>query len=230
MTGGVDGGAAHHRPDQRLAHHADGPRHAVAGTRTSPSEMGIPLSMLPEIRSSLGGVRQRSASAGCCAGVPIAGDPRRPAGGHVRPGVPVGRRGQEHLRHRQLHADQHRHARRCRAKNGLLTTVCYKIGDQPTVYALEGSIAVTGSLVQWIRDNLGHDRLGAGDRGRWPRRSRTTAARYFVPAFSGPVRAVLARRRPRRDRRPDPVRQQGPHRPRGAGGHGLPEPARCSTR
>ena len=41
------------------------------------------------------------------------------------------------------------------SKNGLLTTVCYKIGDQPTVYALEGSIAVTGSLVQWLRDNLG---------------------------------------------------------------------------
>ena len=38
--------------------------------------------------------------------------------------------------------------------NGLLTTVCYKIGDQPTVYALEGSIAVTGSLIQWLRDNL----------------------------------------------------------------------------
>ena len=41
------------------------------------------------------------------------------------------------------------------SKNGLLTTVCYKIGDDPPVYALEGSIAVTGSLVQWLRDNLG---------------------------------------------------------------------------
>src|SRR3712207_7614192 len=41
------------------------------------------------------------------------------------------------------------------SKNGLLTTVCYKIGDNDTVYALEGAIAVTGSLVQWIRDNLG---------------------------------------------------------------------------
>src|SRR3712207_7693363 len=38
------------------------------------------------------------------------------------------------------------------SKNGLLTTVCYKIGDQPTVYALEGAVAVTGSLVQWLRD------------------------------------------------------------------------------
>jgi glycerol kinase len=40
------------------------------------------------------------------------------------------------------------------SKNGLLTTLGYKIGDQPAVYALEGSIAITGALVQWIRDNL----------------------------------------------------------------------------
>src|SRR5699024_3130523 len=39
--------------------------------------------------------------------------------------------------------------------NGLLTTVCYQIGADEPVYALEGSIAVTGSLVQWLRDNLG---------------------------------------------------------------------------
>ncbi|NEE43381.1 glycerol kinase, partial [Streptomyces sp. SID8455] len=39
--------------------------------------------------------------------------------------------------------------------NGLLTTVGYQIGDKPPVYALEGSIAVTGSLVQWMRDQMG---------------------------------------------------------------------------
>ena len=56
----------------------------------------------------LGGVRQhpRARRARRRAG---GGHPRRPAGGHVRPGLPLGRRGQEHLRHRQLHADQHRH-------------------------------------------------------------------------------------------------------------------------
>src|SRR5699024_11851260 len=42
-----------------------------------------------------------------------------------------------------------------RSENGLLTTVAYKIGENKPVYALEGSIAVTGSLVQWVRDNLG---------------------------------------------------------------------------
>ncbi len=40
------------------------------------------------------------------------------------------------------------------SKNGLLTTLGYKIGDQPAVYCLEGSIAITGALVQWLRDNL----------------------------------------------------------------------------
>ncbi len=40
------------------------------------------------------------------------------------------------------------------SKSGLLTTVCYKFGDKPAVYALEGSIAITGALVQWLRDNL----------------------------------------------------------------------------
>src|SRR5690606_41118692 len=42
-----------------------------------------------------------------------------------------------------------------RSEHGLITTVCYRIGDAPAVYALEGSVAVTGSLVQWLRDNLG---------------------------------------------------------------------------
>src|SRR6185295_14959600 len=41
------------------------------------------------------------------------------------------------------------------SKSGLLTTVCWKLGDAPVVYALEGSIAITGALVQWLRDNLG---------------------------------------------------------------------------
>jgi len=41
------------------------------------------------------------------------------------------------------------------SKSGLLTTLAYQFGDQPAVYALEGSIAITGALVQWLRDNLG---------------------------------------------------------------------------
>lgn len=70
------------------------------------------------------------------------------------------------------------------SENGLLTTVAYKLGDSPTHYALEGSIAVTGSLIQWLRDNLGIISssseietlaLSVPDNG----------GAYFVPAFSG---------------------------------------------
>jgi glycerol kinase len=70
------------------------------------------------------------------------------------------------------------------SRHGLLTTLAYKIGDQPAMYALEGSIAITGALVQWVRDNLGLITkspdiealaLSVPDNG----------GVYFVPAFSG---------------------------------------------
>ena len=94
------------------------------------------------------------------------------------------------------------------SKNGLLTTVGYKIGDQDAVYCLEGAIAVTGSLVQWLRDNLQHVQQRSRDRGAGTdcRRQRRRLLRAGV---LGPVRPVLAQRRPRRDRGPHPVRQQG---------------------
>ena len=61
--------------------------------------------------------------------------------------------------------------------NGLLTTVGYRIGDQKPVYALEGSIAVTGSLVQWMRDQMGLINTAAEIETLALARSRTTAAR-----------------------------------------------------
>jgi glycerol kinase len=70
------------------------------------------------------------------------------------------------------------------SKHGLLTTVAYKFGAQPVIYALEGSIAITGALVQWLRDNLGiiskasevEDLACTVD---------DNGGIYFVPAFSG---------------------------------------------
>jgi glycerol kinase len=67
---------------------------------------------------------------------------------------------------------------------GLLTTVGYKIGDKPAVYALEGSIAVTGSLVQWLRDNLGLIPT-APDIEALALSVDDNGGVYFVPAFSG---------------------------------------------
>jgi glycerol kinase len=71
-----------------------------------------------------------------------------------------------------------------RSGNGLLSTVCYKFGDQAPVFALEGSIAVTGSAVQWLRDQLGII-SGAAQSESLARQVDDNGGVYFVPAFSG---------------------------------------------
>lgn len=70
------------------------------------------------------------------------------------------------------------------SKYGLLTTLGYKIGPQPAVYALEGSIAITGALVQWLRDNLGLIQHSA-DVEVLAGSVEDNGGIYFVPAFSG---------------------------------------------
>ncbi len=70
------------------------------------------------------------------------------------------------------------------SKSGLLTTLGYKIGDQKAVYALEGSIAVTGALVQWLRDNLGLIQKSS-DVEALAKSVDDNGGVYFVPAFSG---------------------------------------------
>lgn len=70
------------------------------------------------------------------------------------------------------------------SRHGLLTTVAYQIGREPAAYALEGSIAIAGSLVQWLRDNIGliHDSPAIEDLARTV---PDNGGVYFVPAFSG---------------------------------------------
>ncbi len=70
------------------------------------------------------------------------------------------------------------------SRHGLLTTVAAKIGDQPATYALEGSIAITGALVQWLRDNLGLIKNSA-DVEALALSVPDNGDVYFVPAFSG---------------------------------------------
>jgi glycerol kinase len=70
------------------------------------------------------------------------------------------------------------------SESGLLTTLGYKIGEQKAVYALEGSIAITGALVQWLRDNLGLIEKSA-DVETLARTVEDNGGIYFVPAFSG---------------------------------------------
>lgn len=71
-----------------------------------------------------------------------------------------------------------------RSNSGLLTTVAYKFGDKPVCYALEGSVAITGALVQWLRDNLGL--IEKSEQIETLARSvADNGGVYFVPAFSG---------------------------------------------
>jgi glycerol kinase len=70
------------------------------------------------------------------------------------------------------------------SKHGLLTTVAYKFGKQPANYAMEGSVAITGALVQWLRDNLGLIR-SSDEIESLARSVEDNGGVYFVPAFSG---------------------------------------------
>ena len=117
------------------------------------------------------------------------------------------------------------------SKAGLLTTVCYKIGEHDAIYALEGSIAVTGSAVQWLRDQLGIikaaseiEALAATRRGHRRRLFRSGVLRT--------LRAVLAIGRARRDRRLVALPQPRPPRARDARGDLFPDAsrARCHGR
>ncbi|MTD16478.1 glycerol kinase GlpK [Nakamurella sp. YIM 132087] len=181
MTGGVDGGL--HVTDPTNAS-----RTLLMDLRTLSwdadiaADMGIPMSMLPEIRSSsevYGTVRAQ----GVLAGVPIAGilgDQQAATFGQacLSPGEAKNTYGTGNFMLINTGTEL------VPSKNGLLTTVCYKIGEQDTIYALEGSIAVTGSLVQWVRDNLGLI-AAAPDIEDLAKSVEDNGGAYFVPAFSG---------------------------------------------
>ncbi|MGH3897399.1 MAG: glycerol kinase GlpK [Pseudonocardiaceae bacterium] len=145
-------------------------------------EMGIPVSILPEIRSSsevYGKVRER----GTLAGVPIAGilgDQQAAMFGQACLSVGDAKNTYGTGNFLLLNTG----TEKVMSRNGLLTTICYQIGSQDPVYALEGSVAVTGSLVQWLRDNLGMISSAAEIEDAAATVADNGGA-YFVPAFSG---------------------------------------------
>ncbi len=145
-------------------------------------DMGIPMSMLPAIKSS-SQVYGLGREQGMLPGVPIAGilgDQQAATFGQAcfEPGTAKNTYGTGNFMLLNTGAE------RVPSRNGLLTTVCYKIGDQPPVYALEGSIAVTGSLIQWLRDNLGII-ASAPEVEELAKTVEDNGGAYFVPAFSG---------------------------------------------
>ena len=210
---------ARHRRQQRVAHDAVrhppqrlGPRAAGRAARArQPAAQGAPVE--PRVRRDRGRAVRRP-------------DPdrrrrRRPAERALRPGLLQGRAGQEHLRHRLLHADapgravrdleqrprDHRRGTTRRAK---------------PEYALEGSVFVGGAVVQWLRDGL--QAISASSEVAGARRERARQRRRGLRArLHRPGRALLGRRRARHHHRPD-ARQHGrPHRARRAREHRLPE-------
>ncbi len=181
LTGGMDGGV--HVTDVTNAS-----RTLLMDLRTLQwdagiaAELGIPVSMLPRICSS-SQQYGTGRDGGFLPGVPICGilgDQQAATFGQVcfDPGTGKNTYGTGNFFLLNTGAEP------VPSHHGLLTTVCYQIGDAPAVYALEGSIAVTGSLVQWLRDNLGMI-SSAAEIETLAASVDDNGGAYFVPAFSG---------------------------------------------
>ncbi|MFW0784323.1 glycerol kinase GlpK [Gordonia sp. CPCC 206044] len=181
MTGGRDGGL-------HLTDVTNASRTMLMDLRTLQwdeeicAEMGIPTALLPRIHSSsevYGTLREQ----GSLHGVPFAGilgDQQAATFGQacLDPGEAKNTYGTGNFLLLNTGTEP------VFSDHGLLTTVCYRIGDQPTRYALEGSIAVTGSLVQWLRDNL-QIITHASEVEALAASVPDNGGAYFVPAFSG---------------------------------------------
>ncbi len=145
-------------------------------------DMGIPLTMLPEIRSS-SEVYGKGRKQGLLIDTPIAGilgDQQAATFGQACFEVGQAKNTYGTGNFMLINTGEEL----VHSENGLLTTVAYKIGDRKPVYALEGSIAVTGSLVQWVRDNLGLI-SAAPEIEDLAKKVDDNGGCYIVPAFSG---------------------------------------------
>ena len=146
------------------------------------ADMGVPVSMLPEIRPSSGvfGLGRKN---GLLIDTPIAGilgDQQAATFGQAC--FEVGQA--KNTYGTGCFMLMNTGTTPVLSRNGLLTTVCYQIEGQKPVYALEGSIAVAGSLVQWLRDNLGIISQ-SHEVEELARSVSDNGGAYFVPAFSG---------------------------------------------
>ncbi len=145
------------------------------------STIGVPMSMLPEIRASsevYGEVKT-----GNLTGIPIAGDlGDQQAATFGQACFSVGDAKNTYGTGNFMLLNTG--TQPVQSKSGLLTTLGYKIGDQPAVYCLEGAIAITGALVQWLRDNL--KMISAAPQVEELAKSvDDNGGLYIVPAFCG---------------------------------------------
>jgi glycerol kinase len=142
--------------------------------------LGVPRAMLPEIKPSSGVYGEAT---GDLAGIPVAGDlGDQQAALFGQTCFSVGEAKNTYGTGNFLLLNTGNEA--VQSKSGLITGLGYKIGDQPAVYMLEGSIAITGALVQWLRDNLKMIKT-APEIEELAKTVDDNGGAYFVPAFSG---------------------------------------------
>jgi glycerol kinase len=144
---------------------------------------GIPRELLPEVRPSVGDFGNATFGLKGAQPVPLAavlGDQHAAMVGQVclQPGEAKNTYGTGNFLLLNTGAEI------VRSASGLLSTLCYQLGDVAAVYALEGSVAVTGSAVQWMRDQLGLI-SSAAETEVLAEQVPDSAGVYFVPAFSG---------------------------------------------
>jgi glycerol kinase len=180
MTGGTDGGL-------HITDPSNASRTMLMNLETLDWDdelletIGVPRAMLPEIRpssASYGEVKE-----GAFAGIQVAGDlGDQQAATFGQTCFSVGEAKNTYGTGNFLLLNTGNEA--VQSKNGLITTVGYKIGDDAAVYCLEGSIAITGALVQWLRDNLKMIR-SSGEVEDLAKTVEDNGGTYIVPAFSG---------------------------------------------
>jgi glycerol kinase len=142
--------------------------------------LGVPRAMLPEIRASS---ETYGEAKNGLAGIPVAGDlGDQQAALFGQTCFSVGEAKNTYGTGNFLLLNTGTEA--VPSKSGLITTLAYKIGDQAAIYCLEGSIAITGALVQWLRDNIGLIQTSA-DVEDLAKTVEDNGGIYFVPAFSG---------------------------------------------
>ncbi len=142
--------------------------------------LGIPRAMLPEVRASSEAYGEAKNG---LAGIPVAGDlGDQQAALFGQTCFSIGEAKNTYGTGNFLLLNTGNEA--VQSKSGLITTLAYKIGDQPAVYCLEGSIAITGALVQWLRDNIGLIK-SSPEIEELAKTVEDNGGVYFVPAFSG---------------------------------------------
>jgi glycerol kinase len=180
LTGGTDGGL-HITDVSNASRTMLMDLEKLAWDEEIASTMGVPTSMLPEIRASsevYGEVKT-----GAFKGVALAGDlGDQQAATFGQTCFSVGEAKNTYGTGNFLLLNTGNEA--VQSKSGLITTVGYKIGDNDAVYCLEGSIAITGALVQWLRDNLKMIKA-APEVEELAQSVEDNGGLYIVPAFSG---------------------------------------------